>query len=162
MICMITTATASTAKEIGKSVLFEPDLKAYPICHSWIITAPVSLRHPEHHWKYFNRQTDKTHQLLLFLSHCPAAPAHLLSPLQVELDTINDMYNSCKPSIISALNLINTDPSFVGHMNRNPCSKRSLLSFLGDALQWLTGTATTNDVNSIKGCVNQLIETQST
>ena len=53
-------------------------------------------------------------------------------------------------------------PHFNGHMNRNPCSKRSLLPFLGDALQWLTGTATTKDVNSIKACVNQLTETQST
>ena len=39
---------------------------------------------------------------------------------------------------------------------------RSLLPFLGDALQWLTGTATTKDVNSIKAHVNQLIETQLT
>ena len=34
--------------------------------------------------------------------------------------------------------------------------------FLGNALSWLTGTATTNDVNSIKNKVNQLIESQST
>ena len=39
--------------------------------------------------------------------------------------------------------------------------KRSLLPFLGNALRWLTGTATTKDVNSIKECVNQLTETQS-
>ena len=77
---------------------------------------------------------DKTHQLLLLLSHFPAAPTHLPSPLQVELDTINDMYNSCKPTIISAINLLNTDPSFSGHKNRNPHSKRNLLPFLGDAL----------------------------
>ena len=72
------------------------------------------------------------------------------------------MYNSCKPTIISAINLLNTDPSFSGHINRNNCCKRSLLSFLGNALRWLTGTATTKDVNSIKECVNQLTETQST
>ena len=87
-----------------------------------------------------------------------------LSPLQVELDTINDMYYSysCRPTIISAINLLNTDPSFNGHMNSNTHCKRSLLPFLGDALQWLTGTATTKDVNSIKAHVNQLTETQST
>ena len=104
---------------------------------------------------------DKTHQLLLFLSHHPAAPTHLLSPLQVELDTINDMYNSCRPTIISAINLLNTDPSFNGHMDSNTHCKRSLLPFLGDALRWLRGTATTKDIGSIKEHVNQLIETQS-
>ena len=72
------------------------------------------------------------------------------------------MYNSCKPTIISAINLLNTDPSFSGHIHNNTHHKRSLLPFLGDALRWLTGTATTKDVNSIKEHVNQLIETQST
>ena len=38
--------------------------------------------------------------------------------------------------------------------------RRSLLPFLGDALSWLTGTATTKDVNSIKTRINQLIITQ--
>ena len=105
---------------------------------------------------------DRTHQLLQFLSHCPAAPTHLISPLQVELTTISDMYNSCKPAIISAINLLNTDPSFDGHTNNNTHHKRSLLPFLGNTLRWLTGTATTKDVNSIKEHVNQLTETQST
>ena len=61
------------------------------------------------------------------------------------------MYNSCKPTIISAINLLNTDPSFDGHKNSNNHHKRSLLPFAGDALRWLTGTATTKDVNSING-----------
>ena len=157
---MITLATASTTEEVGESVLFQPVLKVYPTCHSWVITAHVLLGHLEHHWKYFNRQVDKTHQLLPFLSHCPAAPTHLLSPLQVELDTINDMYTSCRPTIISAINLLNADPSFDGHMNSNTHCKRSLLPFLGEVLRWLTGTSTTKDINSIKDHVNQLIETQ--
>ena len=159
---MITLTTTSTTKEIGESVLFLPVLKAYPTCHSWIITAHISLGHLEHHWKHFNRQMDKTCQLLLFLSHHPVAPTHLLSTLQVELDTINDMYNSCKTTIISAINLLNTEPSFDRHIHSNTHCRRSLLPFLGDALRWLTGTATTKDVNSIKQHVNQLIETQST
>ena len=162
MICMITLATTSTTKEMGESVLFQPVLKAYPMHHSWIITAHVSLGHLECHWKYFNRQVDKTHQLLLFLSHCPAAPTHLFFPLQGELNTINDMYDSSRPIIISAINLLNTDPSFNGHMNSNTHHKRSLLPFLGDALRWLTGTVTTKDVNSIKKHVNQLNEIQLT
>ena len=105
---------------------------------------------------------DRTHQLLQFLSQQPAAPTHIISLLQVELTTINDMFNSCKPTVISAINLLNTDPSFDGHVNSNSCLKRSLLPFLGDALRWLTGTATKKDVNSIKKCVNQLTEAQST
>ena len=159
---MITLVTASTTREIGESVLFQPNLKAYLTCHSSIITAHISLGYLEHHWKYFNRQVDRTHQLLQFLSHHPAAPTHLMSPLKVELTTINDVYNSCKPTIISAINLLNTYPSSDGHINSNTHQKRSLLPFLGNALRWLTGTATTKDVNSIKEHVNHLIETQST
>ena len=114
------------------------------------ITAHVSLGHLEHHWKYFNRQVDKTCQLLKFLSHWLGAPTHIISPLQVELTNINDMYNPCKPTTISAINLLNTDPSYDGHINSNNYHKRNLLPFLGNALRWLTGTATTKDVNSIK------------
>ena len=157
---MITFTTASTTKEIGKSVLFQPVLKTYPMHHSWIITVHVSLGHLECHWKYFNRW-DKTCQLLLSLMHQPAVPSHLLSPLQVELTTISDMYNSCKSTSMSAINLLNTDPSFDGDTHSNACCKRSLLPFLGNALRWLTGTDTAKDVNSIKTCVNQFIETQS-
>ena len=109
-------------------------LKTYPMCHSWIITAHISLGHLECHWKYFNRQLDKTCKLQLSLTQQPAAASHLLSPLQVELSTISDMYNSCKPTIISAINLLSTDPSFDGHTHSNTCCKRSLLPFLGDAL----------------------------
>ena len=156
---MITFTTTSTTEEIAESVLFQPVLKTYPTCHSWIITAHVSLEHLECHWKYFNRQLGKTHQLLLFLSCQPAAPTHLLPPLQVELTTINDMYNSCKPTIISAISLLNMDPSFDGHIHSNTHCRR-LLPFLCDALRWLTGTATTKDVNSIKKCVNQPTEAQ--
>ena len=39
--------------------------------------------------------------------------------------------------------------------------RRSLLPFLGDALSWLTGTATTKDIHSIKTRINQLIATQT-
>ena len=39
--------------------------------------------------------------------------------------------------------------------------RRRLLPFLGDVLSWLTGIATTKDINSIKTRINQLITTQS-
>ena len=138
---------------MGESVLFQHVLKAYPTPHSWIITAQVSLGHLECHWKYFNRQLDKTHQILLFLSHCHTALTHLLSPLQVELNTIHEcMILVALPSFLQ-LNLLNRDASFDGQVNNNTCHKRSLLPFLGDALRWLTG---------IKAQVNQLTKTQLT
>ena len=112
---MITFTITSTTKEIGELVLFQPVLKTYLMCHSWIITPHVSLGHLECHWKYFKRQLDKTCQLLLSLIHQPAAPSHLLSPLHVELTTISNMYNAHKHTIISAINLLNTDLSFDGH-----------------------------------------------
>ena len=40
-------------------------------------------------------------------------------------------------------------------------SERSLLPFLGDAIKWLTGTATTQDTQKIKQHVNKLIQVQS-
>ena len=134
MISMITLTATATTKEIGESVLFQPVLKTYPTCHSWIITAHVSLGHIKCHWKYFNRQLDKSHQLLLFLTHPSAMSSRLLSPLQVELTTINNMYNSCKTTTISAINSLNTDLSFDGHTHSNT-HHRSLLPFLGNALR---------------------------
>ena len=125
MLCMITLITTPSTREIGESGLFQPVLKAYPTCHSWIITAHVSLGQLECHWKYFNKQVDETFQILQFLSHQPAAPTHLISPLQVELITINAIYNSCKPTAISAVNHLSTDPSFDGHVNSNNHLKRS-------------------------------------
>ena len=71
------------------------------------------------------------------------------------------MYNSYKTTIISAINLLNTNPFFNGQSQSHIHCKRSLLPFLGDALRWLTGTATTKDVKRIKIRINQLIATQS-
>ena len=90
------------------------DLSHMPLLDNYCICITRTLELP---LEYFNRQLDKTCQLLLFPTHQPAAPSHLLSPLWV-------------------------------------------LPFLGDALRWLTGTAITKDVNSIKTCVFQLIENQ--
>ena len=87
--------------------------------HSWLITAHISLGHLEHDWKTFNRQMDRTHQLLQFLSQQPSAPTQLLATLQVELTNINDIYISYKPIIIPAINLLNTDPSFDGYPKHN-------------------------------------------
>ena len=80
----------------------------------------------------------------------------------MELTNINDTDTSYKPIIIPAINLLDTDPSFDGNSNYNKFVRRSLLPFLGNALSWLTGTATSKDVNSIKKRVNQLIAILST
>ena len=102
---------------------------------------------------------DRTCQIIQSLSRWPSTPTQLLSALQDELTNINDIYTSYKPIIIPAINLLDTDPSFDGNSNYNKHVRRSLLPFLGDALSWPTGTATTKDINSIKKRVNQLIET---
>ena len=81
--------------------------------------------------------------------------------LQVELTKIEGIYNSCKTILISAIDLLHTNPSFDGQSQSHIHHRRSLLPFLGDALRWLMGTATTKDINSIKTWINQLIATQS-
>ena len=159
---MIALINTSSTRENGESVLFHPVLKAYPTCHSWLITVHISLGNLEWHWKSFTRQMDRTQQLLQSLSHQPSAPTHLISALQAELTNLNDIYISYKPIIITPINVLDTDPSFDGTSNYNKCTRRSLLPFLGNALSWLMGTATTKHVTSIKKRVNQLITAQTT
>ena len=159
---MITLINTSSTREFRESVFFQVVLKAYWMCHSWIITTHIPLGHLECHLKSFNRQMDRTHHLLQNLSQQPSAPTHLLTTLQLELTNINDIYTPYKPIIIPAINLLNTDPSIDGHSTYTKHAKRSLLPFLGDTLSWLTGTATSKDVNSIKKRVNQLIARHST
>ena len=156
---MIILTTTSSGRDLGESVLFQLVLRAYPTCHSWLITAHISLGHLEHNWKSFNRQLIRTHQLLQFMNQQPSALTYMT--LHVELSNIDDIYNSCKPTIISAINLINTNPSFDLKSQQSTHHKLHLLPFLGDALRWLTGTSTMKDGNNIKTRVNQLIVTQS-
>ena len=73
------------------------------------------------------------------------APPQLLSTLQVEFSNIEDIYNSGLTTITSAIKLLQSNEPWT-HI----CCRRSLLPFLGDALSWLTGTATTKDIHSIK------------
>ena len=74
----------------------------------------------------------------------------------MELSNIKDIYNSGKTTVTSAIKLLQSyqPQTHIHH-------KRSLLPFLGDALSWLTGTATTKDIHSIKTRINQLIATQA-
>ena len=61
-----------------------------------------------------------------------------------------------KTTITSAIKLLQSNQTQT-HIH----CRRSLLPFLGDALSWLTGTATTKDIHSIKTRINQLITTQA-
>ena len=76
--------------------------------------------------------------------------------LQLELSNIQDIYKSSKTTITSAINLLNSN-----QLQTNMQCKRSLLPFLGTTLSWLTATATTKDICSIKTSINQLIATQT-
>ena len=111
---MIILITTSSGRELRELVLFPMVLKQYPTHHSWIITSHVSFGHLEQHWNFFNRQLVRAHQLLQFLSQQPSAPTHHISTLQMELSNIDDIYNSCKSTIIYVINLINANPSFDG------------------------------------------------
>ena len=123
--------------------------------------AHTSLGHLECHWKAFDRQLIRRGQLLHFLNQQLSALTQLLSTLQIKLTNIEDMYNSCKSNITSAIDLLHTNPSFDRQSQSHILHRRSLLPFLGDTLRWLTGMATTMDVNNIKTRINQLIVTQS-
>ena len=61
---MLTPITNSSKTELRESVIFQPVPQAYPTLHSWIITAHVSLGNLECRWRTFNRQFDRTQQLL--------------------------------------------------------------------------------------------------
>ena len=151
-ILILTPTTNSSRMELGESVIFQPVLQAYPTRCSWIITAHVSLRNLECHCKASNRQFDRTQQLLQSLDLHSSALTQLLSTLQLELSNIKDIYNSGGTTITSAIKLLQSNQLCI-HIH----CRRSLLPFLGDVLSWLTGTATTKDIHSIKTRINQLI-----
>ena len=110
----------------------------------------------ECHWKTFNRQFDRTKQVLQSLDQHPSAPTQLLSTLQLEISNIKDIYKSGKTTRTSVIKLLQSHQP-----QTHICHKRSLLPFLGDALSWLTGTTTTKDIHSIKTRINQLITTKT-
>ena len=99
--------------------------------------------------------------MLCSLDQQPSVQTQQLSTLQVEVSNIEDIYNSGKTTILSTIKLLQSNPSFDGQSQTHICHRRFLLPFLGDTLSWLTGTATTKDINNIKVQINQLIITQS-
>ena len=61
---MITLINTTGTQQSQESVLFQLVMKAYPMHHSWIITAHVSLGNLEKQWKMFLRHMDKTHTII--------------------------------------------------------------------------------------------------
>ena len=61
---MITLIDTTVTWDSQESVLFQPVLKAFPMHHSWIITAHLSLRNLEKQGKMFIKQMERTQQLL--------------------------------------------------------------------------------------------------
>ena len=125
-----------------------------------MIAVHVSLGNMEKQWKLFTKQMIRTHQHLPYLLWKPAAPTQLLSGLDEEFSNLNSIYTSYQPLIQAATQFLQREPSFDGVPVSSKCMKRILLPFLGDALSWLMGMATTKDVNTIKSRINQLISTQ--
>ena len=149
----------NTTQENRESVLFQLVFKVYPTHHSWMITAHESLGNREKQWKLFTRLMIRTHKLLTFLLQKPSALTQLLSALEAELNNLNSIHTSYQALIQAATQLLNREPSFNGVSVSSKCMRKSLLSFLGDSLSWLTGTATTKDINAIRTRINQLIMT---
>ena len=121
---MLTPATNSSRMELGESVIFQPVLQAYPTRHSWIITAHILLGNLECHWKIFNRQFDRTQQLLQSSDQHQSTPTQLLSILQLELSNIQDIYHSGETTITSAIKLLQSNQPQT-HIH----CRRSLLPF---------------------------------
>ena len=111
---MITLINTSTTCKNRESVLFQSILKAYPMHHSWIITAHVSFGNLEKQWRMFIRQMDRTKQLLDSLLQKSLAPTHLFSTLEEELTNLDSIYASYKPLILAATLLLKKEPSFGG------------------------------------------------
>ena len=109
----------------------------------------------------FNRQKNIVCEMISKLRNHLDDTVEPLQPLQVELDNLHSLFMAYKPVFSSAMSILQMQPSF----DRKPIppsrrKKQSLLPFLGSALKWLTGTATTKDVKHIKKQISSLIETQ--
>ena len=109
----------------------------------------------------FNRQKNIIRETISKLRNHPDDEIEPLQPLQVELDNLHNLFMAYKPIFSSARSILQTQPLFDGKpIPPSGQKKRSLLPFLGSALKWLTGTATTKDIKYIKKRISSLIKTQ--
>ena len=86
--------TSATLEQESQEFIFHPALKAYPIHHSWILTAHVSVGDLEEQLKMFIQQKAGSQQLPNSLQQKTLAPTYLLSALQVELTNLDSIYTS--------------------------------------------------------------------
>ena len=77
----------------------------------------------------FNRQKTIAHQLLVKLQDQPLASQLVVNALMDKFASIDNIYESYRPTIKSAVWLLKAD-------SENQQSKRSLLPFLGEVLKW--------------------------
>ena len=134
-----------------ESVLFQLILAAYPIRHSWIISAHINLGTLNRPMHMFKRQKNIVHETISKLRNHPDDTIEPLQPLQVKLDNLHSLFMAYIPVFSSTMSIIQMQPSFDGKpIPPSRRKKRSLLPFLGSALKWLTGTATTKDIKQIK------------
>ena len=138
-----------------ESVLAHPVLKAYPTYHTWIITGDTNRQ-----LCMINCQKTLAHQLLVKLQDQLLTSQLVHNTLLDEFSSIDNIYESYKPTIRSTVQLLKTELENMSPPETS-WSKRSLLPFLEDALKWLTSTATTRDTWEIKQQENQLIQTQT-
>ena len=106
----------------------------------------------------FNRQKALISDLLSHTAWGETDFAHFVT----ELHNLENLFQAYKPTFKSAVNILAHQPSFDGvqldFTSRR--RRRSLLPFLGSALKWLTGTATTKDIKQIKQRINELMTAQ--
>ena len=109
----------------------------------------------------FNRQKNIVREMISKLQNHPDDEIEPLQPLQVKLDNLHNLFMAYKPVFSSARSMLQTQSSFDGKpIPPSGRKKRSLLPFLGSALKWLIGTATTKDIKHIKKQISSLIKTQ--
>ena len=159
LIGMLTTTKQDKAQ--WESILFQPVLKAYLMWHSWIITAHISLGNLNKQLHMFNNKKALAHELLK-LQCQPFTSNIIFNALLGEFSNINSIYQSYKSTIQMAKQLLQTEPVLDKLWPTDSSwPKRSLLSFMGDVLQWLTETATTKDTTEINWQINLPMQEQT-
>ena len=130
-----------------ESVLFHPVLKDYPTHNSWIITTQISLGNLNRQLNMFNPRKTLAHQLLMKLQDQLLASQLVLNTLLDGFSNRDNIYESYKYTIRSAVQLLKTDSENI-LPPENP-------------LKQLKGTAIMREIQEIKQHANQLIQAQT-
>ena len=84
----------------------------------------------------------------------------MISALQAELTNLDSIYTSYRPTILTATQLLRSEPTFDGVSPFNRNTRRKILPFYRRCTKLAHRNRHTKDVNSIKNRVNQLIAKQ--